>query len=137
MDRKTEHIVRLRGGGVCEYCRLPEIVSHLQFPLDHIIARQHGGPSTEDNLALACPECNQRKGPNLASYDWSTNELIRLFHPRGDRWSDHFRWNGAVREGRTQIGKVTVQLLGMNLPIRLELRNTLMRTGIYPMDRLD
>ena len=52
MDRKTEHIVRLRGGGVCEYCRLPEVVSHLPFPLDHIIARQHHGPSTEDGAVL-------------------------------------------------------------------------------------
>jgi hypothetical protein len=62
MDRKTEHIVRLRSGGVCEYCRLPEVVSHLPFPLDHIVARQHGGPSSEENLALSCPEWNSEVG---------------------------------------------------------------------------
>jgi len=136
MDPTTEHIVRLRGGGVCEYCRLPENVSHLPFQLDHIIARQHRGPSTEENLALACPECNQQKGPNIASIDWRTNELVRLFHPRRDRWSDHFRWKGAILEGITSIGEATVQVLGINHAIRVELRSALMKAGIYPRDPL-
>jgi hypothetical protein len=131
MDRKTEHIVRLRGGGVCEYCRLPEVLSHLPFPLDHIIARQHGGRSTEDNLALSCPECNLRKGPNIATLD-DAGELIRLFDPRRDRWVDHFRWRGARLLGRTQIGKGTIRVLGINLPVRVELRSALMKSGLYP-----
>ena len=134
MDRKTEHIVRLRGGGVCEYCRLPEVVSHLPFPLDHVIARQHHGPSTEDNLALCCPECNLHKGPNLATVDLETKELIRLFHPRKDRWNEHFKWNGAVLEGLTAVGKGTARLLNINAPARVALRDALMRAGLYPRD---
>ena len=136
MNRKTEHIVRLRGGGVCEYCRLPEIVSHLPFPLDHIIARQHRGRSTEDNLALSCPECNLSKGPNIASLD-DAGELVRLFHPRRDRWSEHFHWNGALLEGITQIGKATVRVLGTNHAVRVELRSALMRAGLYPRDPVE
>jgi HNH endonuclease len=134
MNRETEHIVRLRAGGVCEYCRLPENISHLPFQLDHIIARQHRGPSTEENLALACPECNHQKGPNIASIDWRTGELVRLFNPRKDRWADHFRWNGAALEGMTPIGEATVRVLGINHSVRLELRKALMDAGIYPRD---
>jgi hypothetical protein len=134
MDRKTEHIVRLRGGGVCEYCRLPEVVSHLPFPLDHIIARQHRGPSSEENLALSCPECNLHKGPNIASIDSETGELVRLFHPRRDRWSEHFAWRGAILDGITPVGKATVRVLGINLAARVALRDALMRAGIYPRD---
>ena len=132
MDRRTEHIVRLRGGGVCEYCRLPEVVSHLPFPLDHIIARQHHGPSTEDNLALCCPECNLHKGPNIASIDPDTGEIVRLFHPRKDRWNEHFRWQGATLEGLTPVGRATARLLQINEPARLALRDSLMRSGLYP-----
>jgi hypothetical protein len=134
MDRKTEHIVRLRGGGICEYCRLPEIVSHLPFPLDHIIARQHNGPSSEENLALSCPECNLHKGPNIASIDAETGGLVRLFHPRRDRWSEHFRWRGALLVGLTSIGRATVHVLGINMGGRVALRDALMRAGIYPRD---
>jgi len=33
---------------------LPESGSDLPFVIDHIVARQHGGPSSDDNLALVC-----------------------------------------------------------------------------------
>lgn len=134
MDRKTEHIVRFRGGGVCEYCRLPEVVSHVQFPLDHIVARQHRGPSTEDNLAVACPDCNAHKGTNLASIDEDTGELVRLYNPRRDNWTEHFRWDGPTLVGRTPVSKVTARLLRINAPPRLELRRMLMQMGLYPAE---
>jgi 5-methylcytosine-specific restriction endonuclease McrA len=82
MNRQIELTVRRRAGGVCEYCRLPESLSHLPFPLDHIIARQHGGQTAEDNLALACPECNLQKGPNLTGIDPKIRAMTRLFNPR-------------------------------------------------------
>jgi 5-methylcytosine-specific restriction endonuclease McrA len=82
MNRKTEFTVRRRAGGFCEYCRSPESLSHLPFTLDHIVARQHGGQSTQDNLALACPECNLHKGPNITGIDPKTKALTRLFDPR-------------------------------------------------------
>jgi hypothetical protein len=134
IDRRTEHIARLRAGGVCEYCRLPETASFLSFQLDHIIAVQHLGPFTEENLALACPECNQSKGPNLSGMNWETNEIVRLFNPRRDRWNDHFRWHGAILEGITPIGKVTVHVLGINVDLRVALRAALMKAGHFPRD---
>src|SRR4051812_24385776 len=94
MERKTEHIVRLRAGGLCEYCRLPQSISFLTFPLDHVIAIQHGGQGTEENLAVACPECNLSKGPNVAGLDPRTGKLTRLFNPRIDEWTRHFRFEG-------------------------------------------
>src|ERR1039457_5922116 len=107
MHRKIELTVRRRAGGICEYCRLPESLSHLPFPLDHVIARQHGGQSTEDNLAVACPEGNLHKGPNISGIDPKTRALTRLFNPRIDDWKIHFRWDGAILVGRTAIGRTT------------------------------
>jgi hypothetical protein len=97
------------------------------FHVDHIVARQHGGESSLDNLALACLHCNRRKGPNIAGVSQETGEIVRLFHPRRDRWSDHFEWNGAELIGKTGVGRVTTQVLAINDPafcvVRVALRN--------------
>jgi 5-methylcytosine-specific restriction endonuclease McrA len=42
---------------------LPQELSELRFHIEHVIPRQHGGSDDADNLALACPDCNLRKGP--------------------------------------------------------------------------
>jgi hypothetical protein len=55
MDESTAKEVRRRAGNVCEYCRMPhEYDPTVPFPLDQIIARQHGGRMTLGNLALSC-----------------------------------------------------------------------------------
>jgi hypothetical protein len=64
-DKRLAQAVRARADFRCEYCQLPETVSDLPHVLDHIIAHQHGGETTLDNLALCCGRCNLSKGPNL------------------------------------------------------------------------
>jgi len=54
MSTDLEGQIRERAKGRCEYCRFPETLSELRFVLDHIIARQHGGLTTVENLALCC-----------------------------------------------------------------------------------
>jgi hypothetical protein len=46
-------------------------------------------------------------------------------------WTEYFRLNGPVIEPRTAIGRVTVRLLRMNLPVRIAIRESLMRSGHY------
>jgi 5-methylcytosine-specific restriction endonuclease McrA len=127
MDTLAAQRVRLRAGCRCEYCRLPEEASSLRFHIEHIIARQHGGGDALDNLALACPECNYQKGPNLTGRDPDTGEVVRLFHPRQDQWEDHFTFAGACILGKTPIGRTTVWLLEMNTPERTRWRELLGR----------
>jgi len=44
VDAALASEVRERAGHACEYCRMPEaFYPTTPFPLDHIIARQHGG----------------------------------------------------------------------------------------------
>ena len=114
MDAVTGQTVRERAGNRCEYCRLPQEFSALQLHIEHIIAHQHGGPDELENLALACPECNYHKGTNLTSIDPDTGEVTSLFHPRRQRWEDHFRRDGARIVGRTPVGRTTVWLLEIN-----------------------
>lgn len=133
MDRATEHRVRLRAGGLCEYCRFPEALAPTTFPLDHIIARQHGGQTTADNLALACMECNLHKGPNIASLDPpGTGKMTRLFNPRTDDWNTHFRWNDGELIGLTAIGRATILILDINQSFRVDVRRSLIDEGLFP-----
>jgi hypothetical protein len=130
MDQALRSLVRRRAGDVCEYCRLPQGSSpFVRFQVEHIVALQHGGQSNADNLALACGYCNRHKGPNIAGLDPKTGELVLLFDPRRDLWSDHFTWNDIVILGTTPIGRTTVQVLGMNDWQRVELRENLQSLG--------
>jgi 5-methylcytosine-specific restriction endonuclease McrA len=85
-----------RAGGCCEYCRVPEAGVLFRHEPDHIVATQHGGLTTLENLALACAHCNRCKGANLSSVDPDSNQVVALFNPRVDGWFDHFRLGRAA-----------------------------------------
>jgi hypothetical protein len=121
-----------RAGGCCEYCQMPQECDVLPFQLDHIRAQKHRGSTTTDNLALACMSCNASKGPNVAGYDPTTDELVRLFHPRLDDWHEHFIWSGPYLVGRTSIGRATIQVLNINSRERVEHRRLLMLASVFP-----
>jgi hypothetical protein len=82
--------------------------------VEHIIARKHHGPTDEENLCLACIACNQYKGSNIAGIDPKSRLLVRLYHPRNDRWDDHFRWQNEILVGLTDIGRATIDVLKIN-----------------------
>ena len=91
---KLRRIVRERAGGRCEYCLAPERLSFQTHQMEHIVAEKHEGATIAENLALACIGCNQCKGADLSSLDPLTGTLTALFHPRRDRWRDHFELRG-------------------------------------------
>src|SRR5437763_2594049 len=113
MPGSLEQTIRRLAGDRCEYCRMPEIESRFPHVLDHVIARQHGGKTEAANLALCCGRCNQFKGPNIASIDPATKQIVRLFNPRADRWDEHFRYEGALLIGLTPIGRATASVLAV------------------------
>jgi len=127
-----EDIVWRRAAGCCEYCQIPQALYKLPFQIDHIIAKQHGGSSAPENLALACFHCNTHKGPNIAGLDPEDGALTRLYHPRRDDWTEHFDWNGAVLAGRSALGRATVQVLAINDPNYVAVRRSLIAEGVFP-----
>ena len=135
MDAAAADRVRQRAAFRCEYCLVPEELSALRFHVEHIIARQHGGDDEEANLALACPECNWRKGTNLTnltSLDPDTGLVTTLFHPRLHLWAAHFDVEGTRIMGLSAIGRTTVWLLEWNGPARLHHRAWLVRLRQWP-----
>jgi hypothetical protein len=130
MDAATREAIRGRAENRCEYCRLDQEFSRLAHHIEHIIAQQHGGGDTLDNLALACNRCNRHKGPNLTGIDQTTGNVVRLFDPRRNPWAMHFAFRGARIEGITPTGRATVYVLSMNGSRRLELRCRLLARGL-------
>lgn len=119
----------------CEYCHIPMHLDPLPFQVDHIIARQHGGPTTLLNLAWSCLRCNKHKGPNVAGIDPVSNQLAALFHPRRQRWERHFSWDGPFIVGRTRVARVTIRTLAINDANALAFRAELMDEGVFfPVD---
>lgn len=128
---KLREQVRRRAGQRCEYCRKPEDISAYSHQVEHVIAIKHDGPSTLDNLAWACFQCNNNKGSDIASYDKETNTLAPLYNPRQDRWDDHFTLDNAVMVGKTPIGRVTIRILQMNHPDQIETRAYLLDVVLW------
>lgn len=127
--------VRRRARGRCEYCHLPQAAFRRPFHVEHIVARQHGGTTTLENLALACWRCNWKKGPNLVGIDPETAQVVRLFHPRNQDWNEHFGVRVHVAHieiyGLTPEGRATARLLGWNDEMQQVLRYELWLEGIY------
>ncbi len=117
--------------GRCEYCLLSEDDAFFSHEPDHIIAKKHGGETSLANLAWSYFECNRFKGSDIASRDDSSGDLSPLFNPRTDRWAEHFVLHGGTIQPLTAVGRVTAQLLKLNLPVRLEVRETLVAARRY------
>jgi hypothetical protein len=56
--------------------------------------------------------------------------MVRLFHPRLDRWAEHFAWEATKLLGITPEGRTTVAVLQINRTDAVLVRETLMEEGI-------
>jgi len=129
IDSATRAFVVQRAGNRCEYCQLPQHGYEAAFNIDHIIASQHRLDDRPENLALCCPKCNRKKGPNLAGIDPQTQAIVPLFNPRSDGWSDHFNWRGLTLDNSTPTGRATIAVLDLNSADRIRLRQALTAEG--------
>jgi hypothetical protein len=88
-----------RAGDRCEYCGLAQAGQEAAFHIDHVIPRAAGGPTSEENLALACVSCSLHKAAKQTAVNPVDGKEVPLFNPRTDRWSDHFRWDREIVVG--------------------------------------
>lgn len=124
--------VAQRAGFLCEYCLLHEKHAIKRHEPDHIIPRKHGGSDDDDNLAWACFHCNRHKGSEVGALDIETGQLVPLYNPRRHSWANHFVLDEGKIEPLTDIGRVTVLVLQLNRPSRVEIRTALKQAGFYP-----
>jgi HNH endonuclease len=117
-----------RAQGCCEYCRSQARFAVQAFSIEHIEPQSLEGQTDLDNLALACQGCNNHKYTKTRSHDPVTGDLVPLFHPRRQRWKDHFAWNHdfTLIVGTTPTGRATVDALQLNRKGLINLRAILL-----------
>lgn len=150
-DPLVRQVARLRARDACEYCLHPTTG---QFEIDHVIPEMHWpdyiagrvdaalqpvpqrhGPHHLDNFAWSCPFCNLGKRQRVTHQ--AGKETIRLFDPRRDIWSEHFRFLNSYLfiVGTTPIGVATQRALGFNageISGPLGTRHDSVMVGRYP-----
>jgi hypothetical protein len=126
--------VALRAGHRCEYGHAPEAVCNLPLEVEHIVPLARGGEDTAANWALTCRAGNLYKAASVSGPAPASAAMVRLFHPRADRWDDHGHVAPESGElvGRTPIGRATVMRLGLNSAAQVAARRQWMRLGLFP-----
>ncbi len=115
-------LVIQRASDRCEYCSLSQAGQAATFHIDHIVPVVASGPTTVDNLALACVSCSLRKAARQTVEDPETGEIVPIFNPRQQSWKEHFRWDDVRIVGLTATGRATINALNMNRAIMLAIR---------------
>lgn len=104
------------------------------FNVEHIVPRVRFGSDDPSNLALACSGCNSAKYTATSAIDPIMNVEVPLYHPRRDRWMNHFAWSDDYTEiqPHTAVGRATVARLKLNRPQVVNLRRVLFAAGNHP-----
>lgn len=118
LDRRIREEAKNR----CGYCLAPQRYVLDRLEVEHIIPIAEGGTNEESNLWLSCGLCNGHKGIRISGIDPVTGEVVPLFNPRTQIWSEHFKWSeDKIRVvGLIPIGRATVLVLQLDSdPIHL------------------
>ena len=102
--------------------------------IEHYIPESLGGLTEEDNLWLACSQCNGHKSNRTTAVDPISGRTVSLYNPRHQSWKEHFRWvEGATRIlGLTPVGRATVAVLQLNRPTLVRARYRWASVGWHP-----
>ena len=118
----------------CGYCLMDEAVSGVPLTMDHILPQFLGGMTIRENLWLACRSCNEYNSTRIQIKDPETGMIVRLFHPREMKWSEHFMWSAEHAEiiGLTPTGRATLEALKLNRPMLVKARRRWVLSGWHP-----
>ncbi len=120
----------------CAYCHSLEALLGIPLEADHIIPTARKGRTVLANLCHCCRVCNGHKADRLQARDPLTGRLVKLFHPRQQKWDVHFCWreDGTKIIGLTATGRATVEALQMNNDLIVNLRSLWVILKLHPRD---
>ena len=132
--RKLRPAIAAAANHRCGYCQTQEVVSGVPLTVEHIVPTLQGGTYEEENLWLSCRLCNEAKGAQTQKADPQTGQLILLFNPRTQQWTDHFTWSedGVIILGLTPDGRATILALDLNSEFRMRSRALWVEIGKHP-----
>ena len=131
---ELKRLLSERARGCCEYCLSQVDYSPDPFSVEHINPRSRGGTEELENLAFSCLGCNYKKFTAVDAIDPVTKQRVPLFHPRRNRWREHFAWNEVFTlvQGLTPTGRATIARLDLNRKGLINLREVLVASGKHP-----
>lgn len=118
----------------CAYCQTTTANTGQPMTVDHIIPEVRGGLTAFENLCFCCRRCNEFKAAQTQVKDPLTGEYVALYHPRQQRWHDHFMWDeaGMIIIGLTAVGRATILGLYMNNAVIVAARRRWVSVGWHP-----
>lgn len=134
LSAAQKQAVAERACNCCEYCASQLRFSPDPFSVEHIIPVAQKGSNEPDNLAFSCQGCNSHKYTAIDAIDPASGLHVFLFHPRRDKWQQHFVWSDdySFIIGVTPTGRATVAKLKLNRTGVVNLRVVLKSIGEHP-----
>lgn len=134
ISKELDALIRRQSKNRCGYCLNPQALLPFKLEIEHIHPQALGGLSIEENLWLACRECNAHKAKKIKAYDKLTEKIVKLFNPRKQNWYEHFEFSKDFSEiiGKTPTGRATVDALQMNSIYQTTARISWKETTKFP-----
>lgn len=131
---KLQNKIRLQAKNRCGYCLLPQNLNPTNLEMEHLHPTSEGGTDDEENLWLACRECNAHKSNKTHGFDTKTNRFVKLFNPRLQIWKNHFKFSSDKTEiiGKTACGRATVETLQLNNSTLVTVRKLWVEFDLFP-----
>jgi hypothetical protein len=126
--------VRRAAKNRCGYCLLPQAITASLLEVEHLLPLAQGGTDDEENLWLACRDCNGHKSDKVYIFDYVTEQTLKLFNPRAQSWRQHFKFSADKTKiiGVTACGRATVIALRLNNEQAVNARGLWVAAGWYP-----
>lgn len=134
ISEQLRHQVIAEADYRCEYCKTSSRLTGIPLVMEHILPRVLEGTDDRQNLAASCYRCNEFKGVKTHAIDPEMGQLVALFNPRTQIWTEHFSWvNGGTQiAGITPTGRATVIALRLNNENIVEARAIWVEAGWHP-----
>ncbi len=126
--------VRQTARNRCGFCLTPQAIVSMLLEIEHLHPIAEGGTDDEENLWLACRNCNGFKHAKTHAIDPQTNTESPLFNPRRQIWSEHFEFDETKTEitGKTACGRATAAALRLNFEQAVNARKVWVNAGWFP-----
>ena len=134
ISREIKDKVRFDAKNRCGYCLTPQEILSMTLEIEHLHPVAVGGTDDEENLWLACRNCNGFKHAKTRAVDPQTNIETVIFNPRNQIWSEHFEFSADKTEivGKTACGRATVIALRLNYETAITARKIWVKAGWFP-----